>query len=57
MELIIADLTRPMKIETWTGMRYALIIVEVSTRFGIIWLLKTKDEAPNMLREIIALLE
>ena len=57
MDLVVADLTGPMKIETWTGMRYALVLVEVSSRYGVMRLLRTKDEAPDMLKEIIALLE
>ena len=57
MDLVIADLTGPMKIETWTGMHYVLVLVEVGSRYGIVRLLRTKDEVPDMLKEIIALLE
>ena len=57
MDLIVADLTGPMKIETWSGKRYALVAVEVSSRYGIVRLLKSKDEAPATLKEIIVMLE
>ncbi len=32
MDLIAVDLTGPMSVPTWGGARYALVIVEVSTR-------------------------
>ena len=31
MDLVVADLTGPMKVETWSGMRYALVAIEVSS--------------------------
>src|ERR1700730_13952565 len=57
MGLVVADLTGLMAVETWSGMRYALIVVEVNSRYGITRLLKSKDEVPTALKEIIAMLE
>ena len=54
MELVVVDLTGPMSVETWSGMLYALLVVEMSTRFGVVRLLKSKDEVPEVLKEIIA---
>jgi hypothetical protein len=57
MELLVVDLTGPMSVETWTGMAYALVAVEASRRFGVGELLKSKDEAGEALKRIIAMLE
>jgi hypothetical protein len=57
MELVVVDLTGPMSVETWTGMAYALVAVETSRRFGVGELLKSKDEAGEALKRIIAMLE
>src|ERR1700719_39941 len=57
MDLIVANLTGPMKVETWSGMQYALVTVKVSSRYGVVHLLKSKDEAPAVLREVIAMIE
>ena len=43
--------------ETWTGMAYAFVAVEASHRFGVGELLKSKDEAGDALKRIIAMLE
>jgi transposase InsO family protein len=53
MELIVVDLT----VSTWTGMYYALIVVEASCRYGVGDLLKSKDEVADALKRIIAILE
>jgi len=57
MKLVVVDLTGPMSVETWTGMSFALVAVESSRRFGVGELLKSKDEAAEALKWIIAMLE
>jgi hypothetical protein len=43
IDLIAIDLTRPMSHATWNGSLYALVIIEVSTRFPVGRLLPSKD--------------
>src|SRR3954453_11403109 len=57
MDLVAVDLAGPMTHETWTGKRYVLVAVEASTRYGVGRLLERKEEAPDVLREVIAMLE
>ena len=57
MELVVVDLTGPMSVPTWTGMYYALIVVEASCRFGVGELLQSKDEVADALKWIIVMLE
>ena len=57
MELLAVDLTGPMSIATWSGMQYALIVVEASSRYIICRLLERKTDAAAAMKEIIALLE
>jgi len=57
MGLLVVDLTGPMTVETWSGMSYALVVGEVSCRFGTGELLATKDEAYGALVDIVARLE
>ena len=57
MELVVANLTGPMRITTWSGMAYALVVVEASMRFVTARLLRTKREAANALKDIITVLE
>jgi hypothetical protein len=44
MGLLEIDLTRLMNVATWSGMFYALVVVEVSCQFGTGKLLVAKDE-------------
>jgi hypothetical protein len=44
MELIVIDLAGPMSIETWSGMSYVFMAMEVSTRMGVADLMVLKDE-------------
>jgi transposase InsO family protein len=57
MGLVIMDLTGPMSVETWSGMSYVLVVVEVSCRFGVGRLLAAKDEAYGELVLILTWLE
>src|ERR1700731_4260464 len=57
MGLLAMDLTGPMAIASWSGMLYALIIVEASSRYIMCHLLETKREVATALKEVIALLE
>jgi len=44
MELVVMDLTGPISVPTWDGYVYALVIVEVSCRYPVGRLLKSKKE-------------
>lgn len=57
MECVVVDLTGPMSVAMWTGKHYALVAVEVSSRWGVGDLLTRKDEAAEALKTIIARLE
>ncbi|KAJ3557795.1 hypothetical protein NP233_g11654 [Leucocoprinus birnbaumii] len=57
MELIVMDLTGPMNVPTWDGYTYALVMVEVSCRYPVARLLKSKEDVGPAVRDIIALLE
>ena len=57
MELLVTDLTGPISPATWSGMEYALIVIEASCRKGVGALLKSKDQAADELKRIVMLLE
>ena len=59
MELVIVDLTGPMSVETWSGMLYALILIEAHSRYGVGRLLKSKDSetVSDTLKVTITMLE
>ena len=59
MELIIMDLTGPMSVQTWSGMLYALILVEAHSRYRVGQLLKLKDSdtISDTLKVTITMLE
>ena len=57
MDLIAVDLSGPMSVSTWTGMRYAFVAIDVGTRYSIRCLLESKDEAATILKEVIAIME
>jgi len=45
MELVVIDLTGPISVPTWDGYVYALIVIEVSCRYPVGCLLKSKEKA------------
>jgi len=57
MELVVMDLTGPILVPTWDGYVYALVVVEVSCRYPVGCLLKSKEEAGGAVRDVIAMLE
>jgi len=57
MELVVMDLTGPISVLTWDGYVYALVIVEVSCRYLVGCLLKSKEEARGAVRDVITMLE
>jgi GAG-pre-integrase domain/Integrase core domain len=57
MDLLVVDLTGPMSVETWSGMQYAFVAVEISCRLPVGRLLRSKDEAGTALKETVAMLE
>ena len=57
MDLVVADLSSPMAVPTWSGMLYALVVIEAHSRYIVCRLLKSKSEVVDELREIIAILE
>ncbi|KAJ3569220.1 hypothetical protein NP233_g5191 [Leucocoprinus birnbaumii] len=57
MELLVMDLTGPMSVPTWDGELYALVVLEVSCRYPVGRLLKSKEEVGGAVRDIVALLE
>jgi len=57
MELVVMDLTGSISVPTWDGYVYALVIVEVSCRYPVRCLLKSKEEAGGTVRDVIAILE
>jgi len=57
MELVVVDLTGPISVPTWDSYVYALVVIEVSCRYPIGRLLKSKEEAGDAVRNVIAMLE
>ena len=57
MDLLVTNVTRPMTVETWSGMLYTLITIEASMHYIEGVLLKTKAEVAKSLKGIIARLE
>jgi len=57
MELIIMDITGPMSVPTWDGFLYALVIVEVSCRYPVERLLRTKEDVGVTVCDVLAMLE
>ncbi|KAJ3555983.1 hypothetical protein NP233_g12081 [Leucocoprinus birnbaumii] len=57
MELLVMDLTGPMSVLTWDGELYALVVLEVSCRYPVGKLLKSKDEVGRVVRDVVVLLE
>jgi hypothetical protein len=57
MELVVVDLTGPMPIETWSGMLYVFIAVEMNSRMSFRELLASKDKVAKTLKTIIVKLE
>jgi hypothetical protein len=50
MELVVVDLTGPMSVETWSGMSYAFIAVEMNSRMSFGELLASKDKVAKTLK-------
>ena len=57
MELVIMDLTGPISVPTWNSYVYALIVIEVSYWYSVRHFLKSKKEAGDAVRDMIAMLE
>src|ERR1700731_218987 len=57
MGLLAVDLTGPMAIASWSGMFYALIVIEASSRYTMCHLMEMKREVAAALKEVITLLE
>lgn len=57
MELVIMDLTGPISVPTWNSYVYALIVIEVSYWYSVRHFLKSKKEAGDAVRDMIAILE
>ena len=51
------DITGPMSVPTWDGFLYALVIVEVSCRYPVGRLLRTKEDVGVTVRDVLAMLE
>jgi hypothetical protein len=56
-KLVIMDLSGPVKSATWDGYLYTLIVVEASCCWLIGCLLRKKDEAGQVVRDILTQLE
>ncbi|KAJ8456408.1 hypothetical protein ONZ51_g12144 [Trametes cubensis] len=56
-EMLVVDVTGPMSHPTWSGMWYALVVVEVSCRFGVGDLLPNKERMGDLLMKTVAKLE
>jgi len=57
IKLVIMNLTGPISVFTWDSYVYTLVIVEVSCRYPVRCLLKSKEEAGGAVRDIITMLE
>ena len=53
-ELVHTDILGPMPTPTSSGYRYAIVFVDDFSRFRVVYLLKTKDQAASKLQEYIA---
>ncbi|GJX79388.1 zinc finger, CCHC-type, retrotransposon gag domain protein [Tanacetum coccineum] len=54
LELIHMDLCGPMRVESINGKKYILLIVDDYSRYTWVYFLRTKDEAPKMIKKFIA---
>ena len=57
MELLVTNLTGPISLATWSGIEYALIVIEVSCCKSVDTLLKSKNQAADELKRIMMLLK
>jgi len=57
MELVVMDITGPMLVPTWDGFLYTLVIVEVSCRYPVGRLLRTKEDIGVTVCNVLAILE
>ncbi|GKE02950.1 retrovirus-related pol polyprotein from transposon TNT 1-94 [Tanacetum coccineum] len=54
LELLHMDLCRPMRVASINGKRYILVIVDDYSRFTWVYILLTKDETPEIIKNFIA---
>jgi transposase InsO family protein len=57
LELVVMDLFGPIKTPTWNGYQYALVVVDVGTRFPVGRLLKSKSDVGKEVRDVLMILE
>jgi hypothetical protein len=57
MELVVVDLTGPMSVETWSGMSYTFIAIEMNSWMSFGELLASTDKVAKTLKMIIVKLE
>jgi hypothetical protein len=50
MELVVMDLTGPMSVETWSGMSYMFIAIEMNSQMSFGELLASKDKVAETLK-------
>ncbi|GKC36527.1 integrase, catalytic region, zinc finger, CCHC-type containing protein [Tanacetum coccineum] len=53
LELLHMDLCEPMRVASINGKKYILVIVDDYSRYTWVYFLRTKDEAPNMIIDLI----
>ena len=56
-EVLVMDLSGPMSVEIWTGMKYAFVALDISSQKGFGEILKKKEDAPNLVKNVVALTE
>ncbi|GJV44259.1 retrovirus-related pol polyprotein from transposon TNT 1-94 [Tanacetum coccineum] len=54
LELLHMDLCRPIRVASINGKRYILVIVDDYYRFTRVYFLRTKDETPEIIKNLIA---
>lgn len=57
LEHINVDLFGPLKIHTWSGCRYLLVVTDAATKYTRCYLQKTKDQSFDSLMEFITSVE
>ncbi|GKD22903.1 retrovirus-related pol polyprotein from transposon TNT 1-94 [Tanacetum coccineum] len=53
LELLHMDLCGPMRVESINGKKYILVFVDDYSRYTLVYFLRTKDEAPDMIINFI----
>ncbi|GJY84836.1 retrovirus-related pol polyprotein from transposon TNT 1-94 [Tanacetum coccineum] len=54
LELIHMDLCGPIRVESINGKKYILLIIDDYSHYTWVYFLRTKDEAPEMIKKFIA---